>query len=218
MGLVLLTGSEGKPITNYTQSGSGVGKDLVAEYLQRDPLGFYHIKLAQELRNFVYDEANLDFSRMGDKQYEMEEKVLYQGKEYTPQQLLVTIAAFKTKEDPYCFVKSLVRNLKSLCNTEGYGINVVVSDVRQWPELAALKLIFRGEHWDIQRKSPQRPRQKLDCFLVGMEDFYINNNTTKQDLYTTVYNHGQIFKNQKKIFTPSMFTIFDEQPWNKGNL
>lgn len=208
--IICLTGSEGKIVTEV-QSGSGVGKDEVAKILFQD-YGFIHLKFASSLRNFVYEKYGFDKNFMGDKAYEYNEKIRLGSYPYyySIQDLLIISSEVEREKDPYIWIRGVVEEIR-----KEPRIHYVISDLRQWNEASVLKLIFDAEIWEVVRSNPSKPRQKLDCKLIGLENRLIYNNGNLQDLKQEIRRDTSfLLRGRPCALTISRrFQLWDSQPW-----
>jgi hypothetical protein len=230
--IILLTGSEGLPISCNTQSGSGVGKDEVAGILEE--FGYVHLKFAESLRDLVYTKYNLDNSQRCNKEYELNHTVrnedyiiLYTNargntksssyltgfKEHTVQELLILEGKEEVTKNPYVFIESVVGKIHRLW-IENPDVNIVISDLRQWTEASVFKTIFKATIWDVQRKTPTRERQRLDGILVGAYDQVIYNNNTLDDLKLEVEERLRYVPCM--YISQEMLDLFNSKPWNQS--
>lgn len=155
---------------------SGVGKDYTARQLQF--AGFTHLKFANGLRHLTYAIHGLEFSRMGDKDYESAE-LPHLG--YTVTDLLIQVGAQARDLEPNVFCHTLVWQMwhKPIrLNHRGW----VISDVRQPNELDVIQQAD-GTVYRVQRDTVARPPAALDKMLDHLELPVLWSGTVPQGLH-----------------------------------
>lgn len=204
--VVGIIGSEGKSIFDDKQSGSGVGKDTLAELLVTHH-GYNHYKFANVLRDMFYFDYNLPVDKKRNKTFEFSTPSFaeYQLNLESPRfeilkesnalalpatqhinQSIIDYAGVLRKLNPDIFVKGLLDAITYHVGLSGRLDNkFVISDVRQFNEFLLLKAL-NGTLVEIWTAKPLRERQLLDCQLVEFSDVKLSNNRSIESLTETV--------------------------------
>ena len=215
--IIGITGSQGNPPLNPNQSGSGVGKDTLADMLASH-YGYKHIKFANSLRDLFYEDFGLPSQKKRNKTFEFG----YPDKEYqlqksSPRYVQLFNEGFTELVDDLILNESLIEyagilrsynsnifvieTLKSIIqtvkNSKKPYVKIVLSDVRQFNEFLLLKAMS-GTVLEIWRTVALRDRQALDCQLLAFTDLYIHNNRTIESL--SKYVAGQSFSIRENNF------------------
>lgn len=185
--IIGLVGSEGRNPLHPNQSGSGTGKNEVANYLTSD-CGYVHLKFATMLRQMFYKHYGLPMDMIGDKDFEFS----CNGYQYndclsddkTINQHMIEYAEWARSIDSNVFIVPLLEVILNLIETKSHNfpLKIVVSDVRQFNEYLCLRAL-NMTLWNVIRENPSQERQDLDCQLLTFANYAINNNDSIEDLH-----------------------------------
>ena len=182
--VVGLVGSEGLGPLNTSQSGSGVGKDTVADLLVNH-YGYIHIKFADMLRRMFYEAYQLPKDKQGNKVFESSYPPGNQSKlDYTKtyNENMIVFAGQQRAKDPNIFVRSTLQDMINQASQSSRGtVSFVISDLRQFNEWMLLRAL-KGTQVEIWRTNTLISRQKLDCQLLAFTDLFIHNNRSLESL------------------------------------
>lgn len=177
--IVALYGSQGLPLSETEQSGSGVGKDEVARILCQEH-GFIRLKFADALRDMFYDAFGLPLDMKGNKEFELSTfgpeadhpEMQYPEMQWmddkTVNENMIAFAEIERKKNQAVFIQRLALDIALLSQFHRREtLKFCVSDVRQFNEYCFL-FSLGANFWEIQRANPSRPKQALDGQLLEL--------------------------------------------------
>lgn len=217
--VVGVIGSQGRSFQNSWQSGSGVGKDTLADCLVSN-YEYVHLKFADSLRDLFYEDFKLPENKKRNKVFEFsipqenqyvansnsERCFLLNANNFnrldhskTINENLINYAAILREDNPNIFVVSMLQKIIKVINSskEEY-IGIVISDMRQFNEYQLLKSL-NGTQIEVWRNSALREKQSLDCQLLEFTDCYVQNNDTIE--YLSDYIKSDIFLSKEGDFS-----------------